>query len=73
MQFAILDSLSLTKSCTLSPRVVEVMELWRVDEGQVEPRVVVLHLEVEPDEPDPPDGDWRARQDESRGGWQLQR
>ena len=52
---------------------MEVMELWRVDEGQVEPRVVVLHLEVEPDEPDPPDGDWRARQDESRGGWQLQR
>ena len=49
------------------------MELRRVDEGQVEPRVVVLHLEVEPDEPDPPDGDRRARQDESRGGWQLQR
>ena len=35
------------------PRVVEVMELWRVDEGQVEPRVVILHLEVEPAEPSP--------------------
>ena len=55
------------------PRVVEVVELGRVDEGEVEPRVVVLHLEVEPDEPDPPDGDRRARQDESRRGGQLQR
>ena len=26
------------------PQVMEVMELWRVDEGQVEPRVVILHL-----------------------------
>merc|ERR1711981_628022 len=46
------------------------MELWRVDEGQVEPRVVILHLEVEPDVPDPRDRDRRARQHESRGGWQ---
>ena len=53
------------------PRVVEVMELWRVDEGQVEPRVVILHLEVEPDVPDPRDGDRWARQHESRRGWQL--
>ena len=55
------------------PRVVEIMELWRVDEWEVEPRVVVLHLEVEPDEPDPPDGDRWARQDEARRGGQLQR
>ena len=55
------------------PRVVEVVELRGVDEGQVEPRVVVLHQEVEPDEPDPRDGDRRARQDESRRGWKLQR
>ena len=54
------------------PGVVEVVELWRVDEGEVEPRVVVLHLEVEPDEPDPPDGNRRARQDEARRGGQLQ-
>ena len=53
--------------------MVQVVELWRVDEWEVEPRVVVLHLEVEPDEPDPPNGDRRAREDESRRGGQLQR
>ena len=55
------------------PRVVEVVELWGVDEREVEPRVVILHHEVEPDEPEPRNGDGRARQGEARGGWQLQR